>query len=579
MKVTLFTSATVCALILSVLFAAQPSFTHAALAPTAAPIPPVGDTVRSIRLSSFALPVPAYFPDRIKQPDASLTKSAGWTSWLLKIAGPDAWKAYVDGSYGITLKYLSSWQASRLNESRADSTVLFHGAEGDVYLRVYAPAVAPLSEAPLGAAATVAGLAARRVSIPGGQNPPQDIVTFVHGGNQFELQFVHANDSVPVFEQMLDSIAFPAVLAEDSTPLEPMRLAWTPCSTSGGGWGPFVCYSSLPSTGWCTQRATIEDAGFPSIGVYSNGTGAYGMNGCMDTYNLKFQCVELAQRYYAIRHGMPPIWPSGAACNMWNQYPDKFESRPNDGNSPPPARGDLIIWGCPNGGYGHVAIAAGAPSGGKVYFYQQNTDTAYGNRTFSGGRIQESNVVGWMHWIGDDVYYFLTAGVTGDGSVSKNPDQAHYEYGDVVTLTAIPGEGQAFTGWSGALSGLVNPKSITMTGNKTVTATFDVIRPLTGAFFTIAPSGPKRFAPVAFTRVITPANATLPVTYTWSFGDGSAQVTTRSSSVSHSFNLTGTYTVWMTATNGYSASVVTQRSITVTDWNHYQYFPAIRRES
>ena len=577
MKVTLFTSATVCALILSVLFAAQPSFTHAALAPTAAPIPPVGDAVRSSQLSSFALPVPAYFPDRIKQPDALLANGTGWTSWLPTSAGPDAWKTYVDASYGLTLKYPSSWQASRLNESRADSTVLFHSVQGDVYLRVYASAIAPLSEAPLGVAATVAGLAARRVSIPGGQNPPQDVVTFMRGGKQFELQFVHATDSVSVFEQMLDSLEFPAVLPEDSTPLETMRLAWEPCSTAGGGWGSFVCYDSLPSTGWCTRRDSIQDSGLPTIGVYSNGTGVYGMNGCMDTYNLKFQCVELAQRYYAIRHGMPPIWNTGAACYAWNAYPDKLESRPNDGTSPPPVRGDLIIWGCPNGGYGHVAIAAGAPSGGRVYFYQQNTDTAYGNRTFSGGMIQDSLVVGWMHWIGDT--FVLNVNVVGDGSVSKDPDRASYEYGDVVELTAIPGAGQAFTGWSGALSGLVNPQSLTMTGNKSVTAAFDVIRPLTNASFTIAPSGPKRFAPVAFTRVITPANATLPVTYTWSFGDGSAQVTTRSSSVSHSFNLAGTYTVRMTATNGYSASVVTQRSITVTDWNHYQYFPAVRRES
>ena len=433
-QVSLFTSAIVCMLILSILFTTQPTLTHAALAPTAVPISPTGDAAGSSSLSSFALASSADVADRIEQ------LPSRWTSWLPNLAGPDTWKTYVDASYGLTLKYPPSWQASSTNESRADSTVLFRGPEGDVYLRVYTSALAPVSDSPP-AAATVAGLPAQRVSIPGGQNPPQDIVTFMHGGNQFELQFVHATDSVSVFEQMLDSIEFPAVLAEDSTPLEPMRLAWTPCSTSGGGWGPFVCYSSLPSTGWCTQRAMIEDAGFPSIGVYSNGTGNYGMNGCMDTYNLKFQCVELAQRYYAVRHGMPNIWPVSGACRMWNQYPDKFESRPNDGNSPPPARGDLIIWGCPNGGYGHVAIAAGAPSGGKVYFYQQNADTAYSSRTFSGGRIQESNIVGWMHWIGDDAYYFLTAGVAGDGSVSKNPDQARYEYGDVVTLMAIPGEG------------------------------------------------------------------------------------------------------------------------------------------
>jgi len=99
-----------------------------------------------------------------------------------------------------------------------------------------------------------------------------------------------------------------------------------------------------------------------------------------------------------------------------------------------------------------------------VYFYQQNTDTAYDSRSFSGGKIQDTRIVGWMHWIGDT--FVLNVNVVGDGSVSKDPDQASYEYGDVVELTAVPGSGQAFTGWSGALSGLVNPKSITMTGNR-----------------------------------------------------------------------------------------------------------------
>ena len=70
-----------------------------------------------------------------------------------------------------------------------------------------------------------------------------------------------------------------------------------------------------------------------------------------------------------------------------------------------------------------------------------------------------------------------------------------------------------------------------MTSNKTVTATFDVIRPLTGVSFTYMPSSPKEYYAVTFTRVVTPANATLPMTYTWNFGDDSAPVSTRSSSV------------------------------------------------
>jgi hypothetical protein len=56
--------------------------------------------------------------------------------------------------------------------------------------------------------------------------------------------------------------------------------------------------------------------------------------------------------------------------------------------------------------------------------------------------------------------------------VSKNPDQATYNHGDVVELTATPVLGWGLAAWSGDLSGNVNPISITMDSNKVVTAQF-----------------------------------------------------------------------------------------------------------
>jgi len=47
----------------------------------------------------------------------------------------------------------------------------------------------------------------------------------------------------------------------------------------------------------------------------------------------------------------------------------------------------------------------------------------------------------------------------------------------VVTLTATADAGSVFTGWSGDLTGSVNPETITMSANRAVTATFEQTEP------------------------------------------------------------------------------------------------------
>lgn len=68
--------------------------------------------------------------------------------------------------------------------------------------------------------------------------------------------------------------------------------------------------------------------------------------------------------------------------------------------------------------------------------------------------------------------YSLSVNTTGTGTVSKNPEQQTYLEGSVVTITATPGQGQQFAGWSGDASGTTNPLDITMSSNKTITASF-----------------------------------------------------------------------------------------------------------
>jgi uncharacterized repeat protein (TIGR02543 family) len=80
------------------------------------------------------------------------------------------------------------------------------------------------------------------------------------------------------------------------------------------------------------------------------------------------------------------------------------------------------------------------------------------------------------------------------GSVSVDPQEATYHYGDTVTLTASPNTGWAFTGWSGDATGIENPLEVTITHNTNITANFSdeyslvvTVDPANSGTVTVAP--------------------------------------------------------------------------------------------
>lgn len=62
--------------------------------------------------------------------------------------------------------------------------------------------------------------------------------------------------------------------------------------------------------------------------------------------------------------------------------------------------------------------------------------------------------------------------IAAQGSISADPQSTEYIENSKVKLTAVPVAGYEFVSWSGDASGNTNPIEITMTGNKTVSATF-----------------------------------------------------------------------------------------------------------
>ena len=69
--------------------------------------------------------------------------------------------------------------------------------------------------------------------------------------------------------------------------------------------------------------------------------------------------------------------------------------------------------------------------------------------------------------------FSLSVNKVGLGDVTVSPVSACYEDQTQVKLTAVPISGYTFSGWSGDISGNNNPYFLSMTGNKSVTATFN----------------------------------------------------------------------------------------------------------
>jgi hypothetical protein len=95
--------------------------------------------------------------------------------------------------------------------------------------------------------------------------------------------------------------------------------------------------------------------------------------------------------------------------------------------------------------------------------------------------------------------YALTVNIVGSGSVTRSPDQASYDHGASVTLTAVPAAGFAFVDWSGDTSTTINPLTVVMDGSHTYTATFaDSTAPVVTV---TAPNGGEVFNPGQHTNL------------------------------------------------------------------------------
>jgi CHAP domain len=164
--------------------------------------------------------------------------------------------------------------------------------------------------------------------------------------------------------------------------------------------GAYVAWGTVLVPG--SQWAGSSVAALGDLNVYSNGDGSEDRS---TTYGLSYECVELAQRFAAVRFGEQKIWPVDYAYQMWTAGPKlaiPFVQHPNGGGDPPQA-GDLIVFDhVSSAPFGHVAVVADTGPG-YVDVVEQNwnntTPTGTARLTISGTTMPARNtmpVLGWL---------------------------------------------------------------------------------------------------------------------------------------------------------------------------------------
>src|SRR5439155_4675397 len=154
--------------------------------------------------------------------------------------------------------------------------------------------------------------------------------------------------------------------------------------------------------------------------------------------------------------------------------------------------------------------------------------------------------------------YTLDLTTVGNGTASKSPDQASYDYGTVVQLTATPNPGQSFVGWTGDASGTANPLDVTMDGDKSITVQFTVSLSVTVVGSGTVTKNPNQanYAPGTLVQLTaTPAAGWHFVS--WS-GDAGGTANPLNLTMDANKNITATFAI-----NTYSLSVTTVGSGTV----------------
>ncbi|HNT76708.1 MAG TPA: CARDB domain-containing protein, partial [Anaerolineae bacterium] len=146
--------------------------------------------------------------------------------------------------------------------------------------------------------------------------------------------------------------------------------------------------------------------------------------------------------------------------------------------------------------HGDVVMLMAIPASG--WYFGQWSGAASGALTQTTVTMNAHQVVTATFLNTPPTYYTLTMHLVGSGVVTPGVGARAYLAGTQADLSATPTGGWTFAGWTGDVTGSVNPAALTMDGHKAVTATFAlntyVITPTAGADGSITPGTPQTVA-------------------------------------------------------------------------------------
>ncbi|MCB2380559.1 PQQ-dependent sugar dehydrogenase, partial [Hymenobacter sp. BT635] len=165
-------------------------------------------------------------------------------------------------------------------------------------------------------------------------------------------------------------------------------------------------------------------------------------------------------------------WPNFSGVELWQQ------------TSTPPVSYTLTTPVTGSGSVGRSSLGPSYPSGSLVsltatpatgFVFSGWSGDATGTANPLSVTMSANKTITATFTAAPTTTYTLTTPVIGSGTVSKNPNAASYASGTVVSLTATPAAGFTFAGWSGEATGTANPLAVTMSADKTITATFTAV--------------------------------------------------------------------------------------------------------